>query len=356
MQPFHVPFHVSGFFFFCEATKLPVSARALRQLVLVGSLLREEHQENPLPCGKLSGLVCPLGDWLKLARTVQSEAHIEKAETLALEPPGPLTMADKTVLDVFSKFDKDSSGSISREELGDVLKALQEEPWEDDEIDNLLTAADSSGDGELQIQEFVKWVFAEDKNISQGLKGKFKLKVSGCSRAEFNGDYTQQEGEFYYRRPVFHCAETNKYLYYHGERKQWQLYWRTGSKSSCRLKTTRAAHMAGEVQWAVWSGKKKAFVRESSMTCTPEATESAEAMLMNAEDCVKFDEIYFKKIDGVVGNRAVYRQSKGDDWGDTYVFFEELESRWKRGDEVKPGQPSLNVSRTLVQPSASKGI
>ena len=34
-----------------------------------------------------------------------------------------------------------------------VLKSLQAEPWEDDQIDQLLAAADTSGDGELQIEE-----------------------------------------------------------------------------------------------------------------------------------------------------------------------------------------------------------
>ena len=41
----------------------------------------------------------------------------------------------------------------------------------------------------------------------------------GCSREEFNGDYVQQEGEFYYRRPIFFCAEQEKYLFYHGKRR-----------------------------------------------------------------------------------------------------------------------------------------
>ena len=53
-----------------------------------------------------------------------------------------------------------------------------------------------------------------------------------------------------------------------------------------------------------------------------------------------------RKVDKVLGERAVYRQSKGADWGDTFLFYESQESRWKRGTEAKLGQPSLNVSRT----------
>lgn len=69
----------------------------------------------------------------------------------------------------------------------------------------------------LLLQEFVKWVFAEEQTISSGTTGKFKLRVSGCSRPELNGDYVQQK-EFYYRRPIFHCIENERYLFYHGKR------------------------------------------------------------------------------------------------------------------------------------------
>ena len=66
-------------------------------------------------------------------------------------------------------------------------------------------------------QEFVKWVFAEDKEISEGVTGKFTLEISGCSRPELNGNYVQQT-EYYYRRPIFHCQEKERYLFYHGKR------------------------------------------------------------------------------------------------------------------------------------------
>lgn len=43
--------------------------------------------------------------------------------------------------------------------------------------------------------------------------------VPGCSRTQFNGDYIQEDGQFYYRRPVFHCLEKKTYLFYHGKRR-----------------------------------------------------------------------------------------------------------------------------------------
>lgn len=275
----------------------------------------------------------------------------------------------QTVLEVFKKFDADDSGAISRTELGEVLQALKEtDPWDDEDIDEILATADASGDGELQIEEFVKWVFAEDKEISQGIKPKATVKISGCSRDEFNGNYVQKEGEYYYRRPIFYCEEKKKFLFYHGERGQWQLYWRTGPKASCRIKTTRTAHMPGEGKtWAVYKqksskSKKKKMVREPDMKCeaevaeVPDQQENAEELLLQAEPCVKFDEIYYKKVDGeVIGNRAVYRQSKGDDdWGDTYLFYDKPETKWKRANEAAEGAVALNKSRITKVPSPEK--
>ena len=34
---------------------------------------------------------------------------------------------------------------------------------------------------ELKLQEFLKWIFAEDKEISKGIEGKYTLKISGHS-------------------------------------------------------------------------------------------------------------------------------------------------------------------------------
>eukprot|EP00913_Durusdinium_trenchii_P003633 g3361.t1 len=206
-----------------------------------------------------------------------------------------------TVSEAFNRFDKDGSGSISRDELAEVLLELKPaegfEGFHDEDIDQLLAAADSSGDGELQCEEFVKWVFAEDKEISQGLHGKYMLRISGCSRTQFNG-----EG----------------------------------------------------VQWAVWKNSakgKKGFALESQMVCSaiPELTQ--EEQLAKAEDCIKFDELYYKKVEKVLGERAVYRQSKGEDWGNTWIFYESAESRWKRGRELGSAAGAstsvfLNASRS----------
>ena len=125
------------------------------------------------------------------------------------------------------------------------------------------------------------------------------------------------------------------------------------------------------------------------MTCTAQSRMTLEEQLAKAEDCVKFDEVYYKllgedstyhlfqqvfnsfacklfvyisvshlqnpllfcaprKVDKVLCDRAVYRQSKGEAWGDSYLFYEGPQSRWKRGSDAKVGEPSLNVSRTII--------
>lgn len=122
-----------------------------------------------------------------------------------------------------------------------------------------------------KTQEFVRWIFAEDKSVSDGMSG-FTLRVRGCSRTAFNGDY-EPTGDFYFHRPVFFCPATDLVLFYHGERKQWQIYWKTGWKASARLKTRRAVHMPQEGQvWSVFKRsekkKKKTFVKDGRIKTT----------------------------------------------------------------------------------------
>lgn len=54
----------------------------------------------------------------------------------------------------FASFDTDGSGSISVEELREVLVKNLGQQVSDDELDRLVQLADSNGDGEIDFEEF----------------------------------------------------------------------------------------------------------------------------------------------------------------------------------------------------------
>jgi len=80
--------------------------------------------------------------------------------------------ASEAVLEAFKRFDADGSGSVSREELSSILKTL-DDTFDDEAIDGLLVLADASGDGELQIEEFLRWIFVEDQGSMETMCNKW---------------------------------------------------------------------------------------------------------------------------------------------------------------------------------------
>ena len=143
------------------------------------------------------------------------------------------SMVDQVVLTAFKRFDQDGSGFISHEELGKVLQSLDPDDWDNDRVDELMATADASGDGKLQITEFLQWIFAEDPRaigLGLGRVAEYTFIISGCSRESINGRYVQQ-GKFCNHRPIFYCSANKLVLFYWKEREQWQINKRPGSKS-----------------------------------------------------------------------------------------------------------------------------
>lgn len=63
------------------------------------------------------------------------------------------------VLELFQKYDANSDGYISKDELGSLLAVLDKAgSLEFDGIDSMLKALDRNGDGLVDIEEFVDWV------------------------------------------------------------------------------------------------------------------------------------------------------------------------------------------------------
>lgn len=59
------------------------------------------------------------------------------------------------ILEAFKVFDKDNSGKISVKELREVMTSLGEKLTEG-EVEEMIKDADTNGDGEIDINEFVK--------------------------------------------------------------------------------------------------------------------------------------------------------------------------------------------------------
>mmetsp|Transcript_74866 Transcript_74866/g.167749 ORF Transcript_74866/g.167749 Transcript_74866/m.167749 type:complete len:369 (-) Transcript_74866:73-1179(-) len=95
-------------------------------------------------------------DW----RAQMREEHMRLVQLLldrgALKvAPGSL----EHVSSVFQHFDRNGDGVIQREELVQVLQLLDGESWTDERIDELVAAADANRDGQIQFDEFLRWVF-----------------------------------------------------------------------------------------------------------------------------------------------------------------------------------------------------
>ncbi|OSX77546.1 hypothetical protein BU14_0144s0010 [Porphyra umbilicalis] len=59
------------------------------------------------------------------------------------------------ILEAFKVFDKDNSGKISADELRQVMNNLGEK-LSDEEVNEMIREADTNGDGEIDVKEFVK--------------------------------------------------------------------------------------------------------------------------------------------------------------------------------------------------------
>ncbi|CAJ1334039.1 unnamed protein product [Effrenium voratum] len=75
-------------------------------------------------------------------------------------------MPAEEVIQSFKKFDQDGNGLISRDEMTYVLKALKSDKFDEASVDQLMAKADTNGDGKLQIEEFVKWLFEAVKETT----------------------------------------------------------------------------------------------------------------------------------------------------------------------------------------------
>eukprot|EP00931_Biecheleriopsis_adriatica_P032567 TRINITY_DN18999_c0_g1_i1.p1 TRINITY_DN18999_c0_g1~~TRINITY_DN18999_c0_g1_i1.p1 ORF type:complete len:117 (-),score=30.82 TRINITY_DN18999_c0_g1_i1:23-373(-) len=63
--------------------------------------------------------------------------------------------APEDVVDIFSKFDTRGDGVIAEQELGEVLKAIDQERWNDESVGVLLKRSSSNQNGQVDYEDFV---------------------------------------------------------------------------------------------------------------------------------------------------------------------------------------------------------
>ncbi|CAK9008586.1 unnamed protein product [Durusdinium trenchii] len=241
------------------------------------------------------------------------------------------------VLENFKRFDTDQSGSISRDELTSVMQALQAD-WTEESTDELLCRIDVSLDGQLQVEEFLQWVFAINKAEDEGADSlplpdmqEQTLILAGCSRENFNGEYVKESGTLHNGRPVFYCAKNAKYLFYNSKRQQWQVFHDLGKLTSLCLKTQQGPQTAAT--WNVWDRKKKAFKPEPDVSCTVKEPPSPEELCASAPPIVHqpmggqngYGLGLFRKTDEIFNGRPVYVRTELPSQKKTYLFYQEAQ-------------------------------
>jgi len=70
--------------------------------------------------------------------------------------------SEDEVLAVFRTFDANGNGMIDSSELADVLKDLDADTWTEDAISQLFGEMDANQDGQIQVEEFVEFVFFDE--------------------------------------------------------------------------------------------------------------------------------------------------------------------------------------------------
>lgn len=74
-------------------------------------------------------------------------------------PVDDLTSSGNELLDIFQRYDRDRSGSISRQEFARLLEALGQNVSEE-ELEVALDAVDTNHTGKISWQEFKQWWMA----------------------------------------------------------------------------------------------------------------------------------------------------------------------------------------------------
>lgn len=84
--------------------------------------------------------------------------NLREAAEVAAKNEGPM----KKMMRLFDQFDKDSTGTISVEELVAVFQKLDPEKFTAECCDEMFAAADANDDGLVDYEEFCEWLLDEN--------------------------------------------------------------------------------------------------------------------------------------------------------------------------------------------------
>jgi len=82
------------------------------------------------------------------------------------------------ILDQFQRFDRNGDGVVDRQELAQVLRHLDATVWTDESIDQILKVVDVNCDGHIQFEEFLQWIFGNDKDTGVATRALDKIDLA----------------------------------------------------------------------------------------------------------------------------------------------------------------------------------
>ena len=90
---------------------------------------------------------------------INKSGRIDYTEFIAATLDEKVYLKERRLFEVFSAFDKDESGTISKDEL---IKLLKLEDTYDNKIMNIIKEIDKDGDGEIDYNEFIDLMTSGD--------------------------------------------------------------------------------------------------------------------------------------------------------------------------------------------------
>eukprot|EP00929_Paragymnodinium_shiwhaense_P052317 TRINITY_DN26216_c0_g1_i1.p1 TRINITY_DN26216_c0_g1~~TRINITY_DN26216_c0_g1_i1.p1 ORF type:complete len:163 (+),score=24.32 TRINITY_DN26216_c0_g1_i1:218-706(+) len=104
---------------------------------------------------------CPMSTWRPASKDPparQLSCEMMTGSESSLVPVKNRMLVDK-VMATFDSFDINHDGAIDRNEMRYLLQALDKKLWTDSMVDDIFKSIDVNGDGKLQFEEFLSWVF-----------------------------------------------------------------------------------------------------------------------------------------------------------------------------------------------------